>query len=117
MATPGIEGKRITEHLGLVSGEATLGAMLMVSASGPAVKYEEKLREWHPLSVDLPGLDDLAGLASHREHGSTGACAGAWSCGRFFLYIAAEAERSPYRTLLDLHHGVRPCPRNLDCMP
>jgi uncharacterized protein YbjQ (UPF0145 family) len=55
--TPQIEGKKVKAYLGLVSGEAIMGAdifkdldyetlgqggnMLMVSASGTAVKYEE----------------------------------------------------------------------------
>ncbi len=60
LTTPNIEGKQVESYLGLVSGEAILGAnvfkdffagirdivggggnMLMVSASGTAVKYQE----------------------------------------------------------------------------
>lgn len=39
--TPGVDGRSITEYLGVVTGEAILGAsgsMLMVTASGTAVR-------------------------------------------------------------------------------
>jgi len=59
--TPTIEGKRIAQYLGLVSGEAILGASLSkdlfggiknIAGGGRSAKYEEELREARQIAID-----------------------------------------------------------------
>jgi uncharacterized protein YbjQ (UPF0145 family) len=59
LTTPSIEGKKITDYLGIVSGEAILGANLFRDIfagirdiiGGRSVAYEEQLREAKQLAV------------------------------------------------------------------
>ncbi|HJM43797.1 MAG: heavy metal-binding domain-containing protein [Nitrospinota bacterium] len=60
LTTPNIEGKRITRYIGLVSGEAILGANVFKDffasirdiVGGRSAAYEEELRRAKDLAVD-----------------------------------------------------------------
>lgn len=58
--TPTVEGKQVKEYLGIVSGEAIMGANIMKDLSaivrditgGRATKYEEELRQAKQIAMD-----------------------------------------------------------------
>lgn len=59
LTTPNIEGKRITRHIGLVSGEAILGANIFKDffagirdiVGGRSAAYEEELRRAKDMAI------------------------------------------------------------------
>jgi uncharacterized protein YbjQ (UPF0145 family) len=59
LTTPNIEGKRITEYLGLVTGEAILGANIFRDffagirdvVGGRSAAYEEELRKANQIAI------------------------------------------------------------------
>jgi uncharacterized protein YbjQ (UPF0145 family) len=59
VTTPGIEGQRITKHLGLVSGEAILGANIFRDffagirdiVGGRSAAYEQELRKAKDIAI------------------------------------------------------------------
>lgn len=59
VTTPSVEGKKITEHLGLVSGEAILGANIFRDffagirdvVGGRSASYEEELRKAKQIAI------------------------------------------------------------------
>lgn len=58
--TPGVEGKRITRHLGIVAGEAILGANIFKDlfagirdiVGGRSAAYESELRKAREIALD-----------------------------------------------------------------
>jgi uncharacterized protein YbjQ (UPF0145 family) len=68
VTTPSIEGKRITEYLGLVSGEAILGANIFRDffagirdvVGGRSAAYEEELRKAKQIAIREMVEDALA---------------------------------------------------------
>jgi uncharacterized protein YbjQ (UPF0145 family) len=59
LTTPGVEGRRIVKHLGIVSGEAILGANIFKDffagirdiVGGRSAAYEEELRKAKDIAV------------------------------------------------------------------
>ena len=73
LTTPNIEGKKITKHLGLVSGEAILGANIFKDffagirdiVGGRSAAYEQELRQAKTIAIQemMEEAKDLGGNA------------------------------------------------------
>ncbi len=89
LTTPNIEGKRITRHIGLVSGEAILGANIFKDffagirdiVGGRSAAYEQELRKAKDLAIaemeiEAAGLNANAVVAVDLDYETIGTGSG-----------------------------------------